>query len=29
MLETLDLLFRTVLEEAWMERRPGGRAGSG
>ena len=28
-LETLDLLFRTVLEEAWMERRPGGRAGPG
>ena len=28
-LETLDLLFRTTLEEAWRDRPSGGRAGSG
>ena len=28
-LEALDLLFRTTLDEAWRDRRPGGRAGSG
>ena len=28
-LEALDLLFRTMLEEAWMDRHSGGRAGSG